>query len=562
MTKPTRPALLVDPVSGQTRLRRLATAGLVVSALLSACGGGGGGGGTSDATQSNNTSSSWSTSAAAFPFGLAMGAPTSLQDSSAVVAGGLGITNLGLSATKTLAQGVLSSQADALATGRLSLSGSALLSVNTLFDTSPRGHAACFGPSVGYVNHDDATGTSGTLPSGDVAMWSDLEAGSPSVACGVAELNAQLQGPSAQTQQALLLLAGLRATVVADSTLSMPSAGSTLDLRSRTSTLLSALLTGVTVQAASVSLNADGSEYSYRLVLTRGSGASAQSLDITLLHTPAETDVRYAGTLQLSLAYLSTDASIGCNDQQDGSGRFKVARLGTLGYNRQDQWLSLRARAGQYCGHPTLAGSSHIAELATLTMSGELDPTVSLSGSTRGSTKGWRQGFMRMTQDSVMSTLTSDFIHAWQDQPQGGSGHARMFAGYTTLDIGTQTRTLSLFHGHTDDIGSTDGTLLGLICNVGGPGAMATVGALSQYQSLSLSGSASDWALITSKIGHAPTNNCQASSGMNFDVDGDGTVASGEGASAGYDLLGLSGGSVDIQDELLLMGFLPPILPL
>ena len=66
---------------------------------------------------------------------------------------------------------------------------------------------------------------------------------------------------------------------------------------------------------ASVALNDNGTEYTYRLVLSRGSDATAQTVDLTLLHTPAETDIRYAGVLQITQSYLSTDAAIGCADQ-------------------------------------------------------------------------------------------------------------------------------------------------------------------------------------------------------------------------------------------------------
>lgn len=557
MTTPNRPRPIFRPAA---KLRGLALASLAISALLSACGGGGGGGGSSTALNDNASSAGSTTSAAAFPFGMALASPTGLQDSSAIVSGGMGIVDLGLSTAKTLSQGVLSSQADALAAGRLTLSGSALLSVGALFDTSVRSHASCDSPSVAYLNHDDAPGTNGTLPSGDVAMWIDSDSSSPTVPCSVAELNAQLQAPSAQTQQAILLLAGMRQLIAADHSLQMPAAGATLDMSSRVTPVISALLTGVSVQAATVKLNADASEYSYRIVLTRGSGASAQSLDMTLLHTPAETDTRYAGVLQLTLGYLSTDASIGCTDLQDGSGRYKVARLISLGYNRQDQWLSLRARAGQYCGNPTVSGASHMGQLAALTLSGEIDPAVFLTGSTRGGTLGWRQGFVRMTQDVVMSSLTSDFIYAWQDRPLGGTSHARMFAGHSTLDSGTQMRTLDIFHGYTDDITHTDGTLRGMICNAAGPGAASTIQPLFQYQSLSLGASGSQWALGVSNIHYAPTNSCQSGSGMRFDANGDGTLGGSEGTSFTPDLRGPTGGSVDVQDELQLMGFLPPIL--
>lgn len=386
-------------------------AGLVAAVLLAACGGGGGGGSTSSAGSSSGATVS--SSGVPFPIGMTLASPAALGTSASVVSGGLGIVGLGVATTSTPLQSVLSSQVDALATGRLTLAGGSLLSLSALFDTSPRGHAACQGPTVAYQNHDDAPGTSGVLPAGTVAMWTDTEAGSPAQACGAAELNAQTQALSAQSSQALLLLATLRFALAANTGFHMPSPGASVDLAQNANTLLSPLLGGITIENASVALNDNGTEYTYRLVLARGSDATAQTVDLTLLHTPAETDIRYAGVLQITQSYLSNDAAIGCADEVDGSARYKVARLTTLGYNRQDQWLSLRARSGQYCGHAASAATAHAGQIAALSMSGELDPSVYLSGSTRGAAKGWRHGFSRMGVDLVMSTQTGDFVYAW-----------------------------------------------------------------------------------------------------------------------------------------------------
>ena len=533
---------------------------VLASILMSACGGGGGGGGGGNGGGNGGSGSASSTSSTPFPFGMTLASPAALAAVSSVVPGALGIVDLGVHASATPLQRVVSSQIDALANGRLSLTAAGLLDASALFDTSAPAHAACQGPAIAYLNHDDAPGSNGTLPRGSVAMWSDTEPGDPTLPCGVAQLNAQTARLSTQTNQALLLMAALRHAVATSSTVRMPGPGQSVDLTPNASTLLTTLLGGISIQHASVALNDIGSEYTYRLVLNKGADASAQSLDITLLHTPAETDTRYAGVLQLTQSYLSTDASIGCTDQRDGASRYKVARLTSLGYNRQDQWLSLRARAGQYCGHPGNTQFGHAGQLAALTMSGELDPSSYLSGSTRGLIKGWRQGFVRMGTDVLMSALTGDFVYAWQDRPQGGTGHARLMAGTSTLDVATGTRTLHIHQGHTDDIALTDGTLRGLICNAGGPGSSHTVRPLYQTQSMTLPAQASSWSLGTSRIRHAPTNNCEASLTMGFDANGDGALIGAEGTGTRHDLAAPTAPRIDVQDEIIEQGFLPPIL--
>ena len=47
---------------------------------------------------------------------------------------------------------------------------------------------------------------------------------------------------------------------------------------------------------------------------------------------------------------------------------------------------------------------------------------------------------------------------------------------------------------------------------------------------------------------------------MRFDLDGDGALADGEGASTLPDLVTPSQSGLDPQDELNLRGFLPPVL--
>ncbi|MDO9234728.1 MAG: hypothetical protein Q7U28_01680 [Aquabacterium sp.] len=524
-------------------------------ALLSACGGGGGGGGGGTALN-ENTGAGGSTgliSSAAFPVGMAVGSPVSLLNSSQMVSGGLGVIDNNLNTTQTPQMAVLSSQVDAVATGRLDLSSSGLLSVGTLFDTTAPAHAACYGPTVSYTNHDDSPGSNGTLAQGDVAMWADDDSAT-SQACSVAELNAQTQGLTGRTQQAFLLTAAMRYMISTATPSPLPAPGATTDIKTTTSTLLGPLLSGITIQTATVALNADADEITYRLVLTQGSGAQAKSLEISLHHNlgGSGTATDYNGVMQTTLAYLSPDAQIGCSDEQASAGVYKVARLTSVGYSRQDQWLSSRLRSAQYCGHPTLSGSSHMAELATLSASGELDPTAFLTGNTHNAT-AWRQGFARLSQDMAISTMVNQFSYAWQDQAaSSGSGHARLFSGFSELDVGTHARSLSVFHGYTDDISTTDGTMQGMICNLNGPGSTHTIQQLAQYQRLSLSSSANAWLRNDSRQRYAPTNSCSASSGM--------TVDGLSGSS--HHLLTPTGLSTTIDEEILDMGFLPPVLRL
>jgi hypothetical protein len=561
---PTRPARPISAAAQALRLRpkrhlrhfqQWRRTSLLLGLLLSACGGGGGGGGSSDATAGGHP-----TAAVAFPFGVSWGPATALASPSDVPTGSTGVSDLGLGTSRTPAQALVSAQVDAIANGRISLASSGWADTNALFNTAVDTHASCWSPAVAYAAHDDSPGASGTLPAGEVSLWRDHDASDPQGACAVAEVNTQLNALGAQAHQAMLMLSALRWRVAGDNTLGMPNSGQRTDLTAVAGGLLQPVLSGVSVAAASVAVNDDGSEQIYRLLLTRGSGASAQSLELTLLHTPADTDTHFAGTLQVALSYLGTDANLGCSDQRDGSGRYKLARLLSLGYNRQDEWMSLRARSGLYCGNGNPMSASQMTDLGSLTLSGELDPAMYLSGSTRGGVAGWRKHFTRWSSDHLVSAQTSDFLLAWQAQPQGGAGHAHLLAGHSALSTSTSTRQLSLAKGHTDDISVTDGVMLGLVCNVNGPGANATVFSGFQWQQATLGPTDTSWKLSASQRQHAPTNACAASGSMRFDVNGDGNLGPTEGQGTQADLVTPSQTGLDAQDELNVRGFLSPVL--
>jgi hypothetical protein len=536
-------------------LRQLRRGGLALSLLLGACGGGGGSGDNSDAT-----SSGAGTSAVAFPFGMSWAPATALVATSGVPTGALGVSDLNLGSTLSPAQAQSSAQADAVAHGRVGLSASGWLHPEALFDTTLDAHASCWRPQVAYASHDDSPGSSGTLAGDELALWADHEGNDPSAPCTTAEVQARLASLSGQAHQAMLLLSALRQELARNGGVGLPGPGLRSDLTARSASLFQGLLGDASVVAASVSMSDDGDELSYRLRLTRGSGAGAQVLEMALLHTPADTDTHYAGTLQLALSYLSSDHTQGCSDQRDGTGRYKLARLLTLGYNRQDEWMSLRARSGLYCGNGSAMSADQISELASLTLSGELDPAIYLSGSTRGSVAGWRRDFMRWGSDHLVSAQSSDFLLAWQAQPHAGAGHARLLAGHSSVDTSAGSRSVLLASGHTDDISITDGTLKGLICNVNGPGAQGTMHAAFQMQQARLGRSDTGWILSQSHHRIAPTNSCQASATMRFDLNGDGSLGATEGAGTTADLVTPSQADLDAQDELNLRGFLPPVL--
>ncbi|MDE2593189.1 MAG: hypothetical protein KGL57_03045 [Burkholderiales bacterium] len=533
---PTTPFALARP--RPTLTARLHALSVLMGVALTACGGGGGGGGGSSSDSSTTAPSTTVSVGAGFPLGVSVHSPTALSGS-----------------TLAYAQG--SSLVTAITEGTQSLDSS-MVNVAGLFDPAYLAHAHCYGPSVPYSHHDDApSAPDGSLVSGDVAMWTDDDTattGSP--ACSVAELDAELGPITTQTRQGLLLAAALRRAATTNGSGTLPDLGATRDLTAPLAAQLASLLPGVTLQTATITSVSDTSQYIYRLVLRRGSGTSAESLEVVVQHTPNDTSEHFAGVLQLTHSHLTASTSYGCTDAVDsGTGLFQVAHVTSLGYNRYDDNLSNRLRSAQFCGAPANGSSSFFGDVATPSLSGEMDPTVFLDATgRRNSTLGWKRELLRYSADVSLSALSGDHVQSWQNTPQ--DGHGRLFLVH---DSGSgANHTAQVFHGFGGDLSVGDGTLSGLYCNWAGPGAShTTITSAFQSQTLALNGGR--WNRVSSTIHYAPTNSCSASSTMRFDANGDGTLGTSEGASAANGLDRPSGGR-DVQGEAVERGYWAPTL--
>lgn len=558
----------------------------ITIASLTACGGGG-----SNAT-SNTTTTTKTDTAIAFPTGVSVGSPTALGSKTSVVTALLispaqkwqdwavatwdAIQQGNWSAVQQLATAALplsnawaetdkipeakitASEVEAVVSGKRSLAQIGL-SLNELFAQNSN-NASCFGPQVAYVDHDNGGGTAdGTLPTGDLGLWRDTE-GNTTEPCAAAQLNARLSKVKKQTRQAMLMMAAMRRAIEDNTSLSMPTAGNQTELASTLSTAISTLLSGATINAASVALNSGGTEYTYRLVIGRGTGSTAESAEVVIKHTPGASDTEFTGVMSVTVSQLANDPAFGCTDQTTsiGSNTYnRVASVSTLRYNRNGDSLKFSNRAAQYCGAPTASSSNHLADLAAVDSNGELDPSVKLSGNTRGSTLGWRGNFSRFAGDLNKETQAGDFLYVWQAGT--GDSHGRAFAVHSAYNSATDARTLDAYAGYTDQVAGSPSALLGMICNWAGPGNNHTPAALFQRQSMSISASATSWTLDTSKISYAPTTSCNSSSTMNFDQDASGSASLGEGASVTHDL-DSKGSSSSVQAELESRGYAIPTL--
>jgi hypothetical protein len=339
----------------------------------------------------------------------------------------------------------------------------------------------------------------------------------------------------------------------------MPASGASVDVKVPLATALATVpeFSIVSVGAASIALDAAGT-YTYRLVMTLGSGASAKTAEIILRHTPGASDTAYSGVMQVAGFRLSSDAAFGCTDEMDGStGRFKVAQVSTLKYSRDGNAIAFGSRDGMYCGHPGSAGSTNYgAEVASLTADGQLNPAVKVTGTVRAASTGWRGSFTRFAGSYDKETVAGNFLSAWQAGT--GDGKSRAMAAHADYNSATEARSLDGYFAFADDVGSSDGSLLGMVCNWAGPGNNHTPVLRFQSQSATLSASASEYVLGASKITYAPTRSCSSTTTA-YDADASGTIGSSEGVGVVADL-DAPGGTSTVQQEIEARAFSKPAL--
>jgi len=569
---------------------QLSAAGFI-GLLIAGCGGGGGASETPAAPVVVTTALSQTGS---FPTGLAVGSPGDLQTATLVAAAesrsglryafdwGRGVWaglhgegrpgDVARLAAAALPMG--SARADAAMRPEIEalaekiqrvLDGDTSIDLATVLDLqdmfAPSANANCYGPQMPYASHQDALSGpgSGTLPGGDLGIWLEYENGVQP--CVAAQLKQRTRGVRGQTMQGLLMTAVMRLTIARSSTLSMPAAGASTDAAAEVQTKLRTVpaLATVVVHAASLSLDSAGTTYTYRLALGNGeSGAGARLGEVVMTHTKGSGPTLFNGVMRVAGFTLSNDAAMGCEDTKDSAtGLYQLAHLSTVKYSRDGSTLAYGSRNGNYCGHPSATTvADYGVQVAGLTADAELDPGVKVSGNTRGTSTGWRGNFSKFAGALDKSSGAGNYLFAWQAGTLDNA--TRMLAVSSDYNSATDTRTLSGYFAFGADIASTDGTLQGMICNWAGPGNNHTPQASFQSQVASHTGSATRFTIASggSKIGYAPTNSCSSGS-TSFDLDANGTLASGEGVGT-VNGLDVPSGSNTVQQEVNARGFAKP----
>jgi hypothetical protein len=426
--------------------------------------------------------------------------------------------------------------------------------------------ATCYGPKVAYLQHNDGTdvtppGAIGPeLPGGDVGMWldrnGDQTTGTP---CAAAQLNALMDPIKSRANASLML--GARMVALAASGPGLPAANTSGSLTTSFQSFIDGILpSGTRADVTLAEITNNGSDkftYQWRVKFTKA--PKEMWLLVNLTHQ--KTSSGYEGLLQYATSDLgaNTQATAQCATSK------KLAVVGTMRYNKSSSTqLDFSAREAPYCITASSDLVTDFASWVSVDSNKELDNTKT----TNTDSKGWHQdggGFKRFAASFNPDTGAGNYLFAWQAGI--GDPNSRMFAVNSAYNSSSEARTLKAFFGFAPNMAATSNqSQLGeLICNWAGPGNNKTVGHKKfQSQLLSLTSTATDWSFPTdvatdSKIKFAPTNNCNSTGTMNFDVDASGILAANEGANVTNSLDEvLTGTNASVFDEIKSRGFSAP----
>lgn len=422
------------------------------------------------------------------------------------------------------------------------------------------GNAPCYGPSLLWQNHPNATGgdpTSGQLPGGDLGIWSASAPGGE--ACAAAQLNARMRDVQSQVDMGLTGLAGLVAAYRAEGH-TWPgdvSPGSSVDL---TAALTTAGIEGATINLARISLDASGDVWSYTLDLDHGSGAAARHVLIELSHAVTDRD---AGTFEGLLRYVLEDSYGDRNCGALPSGDVSVN--GSLHYIKDaSNHLVLQARSATACGHAS--------ELPAANLLTEPVASTVLGGNAVDPAGAWQDNFNVFTAELDPETLEGSYSYAWQ--AGHGDGHSRV------LDVGLDTPDAGeAYFGFGDRVQtSLSGEIRGFICNWAGPGnvhAGPDFARYAQRQFLTRDEATARFIVAddaASDITYAPTNSCMYDGAGSFVYDRnlDNSLSDESASSAGvmtsgtslsFDLMTVADGEADIWEHIVGRGYELPAYP-
>ena len=360
-------------------------------------------------------------------------------------------------------------------------------------------YVSCYGPELAYVNHPSDNTSDGTLPTGDLGIWTPYSDNSTQEACAAGQMNLLMK----KTSKKLDLAMGISAMMVCaakNDGLSKPSVGGgALDVtESVKKTKISDKRGGMSITSATLQRSSLASGKTLWTSSLSGSfkatgDSSAQSFTITLKHVPSSEGSSVSqegeGLVQMYQEGLSE------TDGNCGGSTLGIAN--SVAYKTTSDNLSFRAIRAKF--------PSSVSGTGFFDTDGELIQ----KNSNEDSTNGWCADY-----NVVVANVDSDGFgkvsYAWQAGK--GDGYTRTFNIKTDNVSGTLSGDAYFgFNPNPDTNNSNDyrsTSIDRMICNWAGPNNGRTGVSKIQRQQLSYDSTNYVWKSTSDNITFAPTNSC------------------------------------------------------
>ncbi len=350
---------------------------------------------------------------------------------------------------------------------------------------------SCYGPELDYTDHPDATPPeSGTMPTGDVGIWNELEGAE---ACAAAQLNHLVDSVGVLVDSAVQIFASAACSLNVNGQ-SLPLIGQTIDLTSAFQSLVTQNgIAGVTVTAVSLARAANDGDgnavYDFAFTGEVTDGTNTRAVELFLRHVPLDAqNATYKGKLSFSYAFT------------DGGGGSQADAGSVLYHKSAATALTYRLQQANYVANPGLTADPLSA------VDRDIDPTIIQQDD---STTGWANNFNYALFSLDPQTGAGSYAYAWS-AGQNDSNTRAFNATVTSGAAGERSGCAYFGYGPQAKLDTNLGRIDGMICNWAGPNNDHTPQDLVQRQCVEVGtdGVYASAAAPAPKILYAPTNSC------------------------------------------------------
>ncbi len=359
-------------------------------------------------------------------------------------------------------------------------------------------YVSCYGPDLVYVNHPSDNSTDGTLPGGDLGIWTAYNDNTTQEACAVGQMNLLMDKIGRKVDLAMGITAMMICAAKNDGLTKPTIDGDALDVTASVAKTKISGRGGMKVSEATLKRSklASGKiKYTSKLEGSFTYNSTQQKFKIKFQHVP-DTDSTSSGATGEGLVQMWQDG-VSATDGNCGSDPYDVVT--SVAYKNTSDNLSFRAVKAKFAN--------------SMTKNEFFDSTGEVVGtsSADNSSAGWCADF-NVVRANIDKNGFGKVGYAWQAGKS--DGYTRTF-NIKTVYNSADNQTGNAFFGFNPHPDNSSGTnkyrstnIDRMICNWAGPGNNHTGVAKIQRQKLSYASTANVWKSIQDNITFAPTTSC------------------------------------------------------